>query len=71
MILQEIELYQQRNIDISVLPEDAVNWNAVCKRRPMKYSERWDELPQSIFLIKSWEMEDGIWAMNLCFVFCL
>jgi hypothetical protein len=59
MILQEIELYQQRNIDVSVVPEDAVNWNAVCKRRPMKYSERWDELPQSIFLIKSWEMEDG------------
>lgn len=59
MILQEIDLYQQRHIDASVVPEDAVNWNAVCKRRPMRYSERWDELPQSIFLLKSWEMEDG------------
>lgn len=59
MILQEIELYEERHIEPSVVREDVVNWTDVCKRRTTRYFERWDELPQSIFLLKSWEMEDG------------
>lgn len=59
MILKEIDLYQERHIEDSVERHEAVNWKTVSERRPTRYSERWDELPQSIFLLKSWKMEDG------------
>ncbi|CAC5370772.1 unnamed protein product [Mytilus coruscus] len=58
-ILKEIDLYQERHIDDSAERNEAVNWKIVCERRPTRYFERWDELPQSIFLLKSWKMEDG------------
>lgn len=58
-IVKEIETYQERHIDSSVKRQDEVDWKSVSERRPTRYFERWDEFPQSIFLLKSYKMEDG------------
>lgn len=53
LILQEIELYQKRQIDASVQPAIKVDLAEVRQRRPEMYFENFKELPQSIFVLKN------------------
>lgn len=60
LILKEIEMYQTRHIGDDVPSSSGIDWEAVSQRTPKIYFEKWDELPQSVFLLKSWQQHNGM-----------
>jgi hypothetical protein len=60
LILREIEMYQERHISSDVAPSEGIDWDAISQRTPKIYFEKWDDLPQSVFLLKSWQQHNGM-----------
>lgn len=59
IVLREVERYQQYHIDISCPSATGIHWEEVCARKPEMYFEKFDELPQSIFVMKFWRAADS------------
>ena len=53
LVLSEVEMYQARAIPEGTKPKENISWNDIRSRRVSKHFERFIDLPQSIFLLKS------------------
>ena len=53
LILEEVERYQERIIPDDTTPADELNWDEVSRRPVSKYVEKFNEIPQGIFLLRS------------------
>lgn len=52
-ILAEVEMYQARAIPEGTLSSESISWEEIGRREVKKHFERIDELPQSVFTLKS------------------
>lgn len=53
LILAEVEMYQARSIPDGTKPADNIPWDEIHKRNVAKHFERFVDLPQSVFMLKS------------------
>ena len=53
LILSEVEMYQARAIPEGTKSADAIDWDDVSKRPISKYFEKFNEIPQGIFFLRS------------------
>lgn len=53
LILAEVKMYQAREIPEATTADESIDWNNVTGRKVQKYFENRDDLPQSLFLLKS------------------
>lgn len=60
LVLREIERYQKFSVDATISSASDINWLEVCERKPEMHFEKYDELPQSVFMIKNWRKTGNI-----------
>lgn len=53
LILEEVESYQARAIPEGTKAADGINWDEVSRRPVFKYFEKFNEIPQGIFFLRS------------------
>lgn len=53
LILEEVERYQARAIPECTKAADGINWDEVSRRPVFKYFEKFNEIPQGIFFLRS------------------